>query len=103
MRADGNAEECIPRPFEIGFGLFWVLECANIIPERGGGQEGVSPMAAYMGCDDTVAVANKKGWYDTKDLRWEALIDRRKSVQHKADVRVYCVGRILDLRNPGQI
>jgi hypothetical protein len=80
-----------------------MLECANVTPERGGGQEGVSPMAAYMSCDDTVAVASKEGWYDTKDLQWEAPVDRRKSVQHKADVGMYSVGHDLDLRNLGRI
>jgi hypothetical protein len=60
-------------------------------------------MAAYMSCNDTVTVANKEGWYDTKDLQWEAPVDRRKYVQHKAYVRMYSAGHDLDLRNLGRI
>ena len=80
-----------------------MLECANVTPERGSGQKSVSPMAADMSYDDTVAVANKERWDDTKNLQWEASVDERKSVQHKADARVYFVGHDLNLRNLGRI
>lgn len=79
-------------------GLFWIIEGGDGVPERGGGQESVSPMTAHMGCDNPIAAVKKEGWYHGKGLWWEA-IDRRKPVQGEEDGGVHSASVLLDLRD----
>ena len=78
-------------------------ECTNTIPERRGGQECVSPMAAHVGCEYTIAVPNEEGRDDTKDFWGKASVDEYEPVQCKPDACVHSVGYIFDLRNLGKI
>ena len=80
-----------------------MFERADTGPERGGGQEGIPPMATHVGCDYTIAVLNEEGRDDTENFWRKALVDGREAVQSKADVCVYSVGHIFDLRNLGRI
>ena len=50
-----------------------------------------------------IAVASQERWYDTEDLWWKASVDGSESVQRKADVCMYSVSYILDLKNLGWV
>jgi len=78
-------------------------ECTDTIPERGGGQKCVSPMATHLGCDYTIAVPNEEGRDDTEDFWRKTSVDGCEPVQSKADVCVHSVSHTLDLGNLGQI
>jgi len=54
-------------------------------------------------CDDTIAVANKEGWDNSKDFWWKVSVDRSKPIQCKADLGAYSVSCILNLRDLGPI
>ena len=58
-------------------------------------------MATHMSRDDAIAVVNEEGWYDSENFWWKESADRKKSVQHRADVCVYSVSYVLDLSDLG--
>ena len=93
---DREIEGDIPRPFEMCSGLVWTVESDHSIPERGGRQEGMCPMAAHVSYNHTITVANKERWHHAGGLRWKTLVDGRKPVQDEVNGRVHSLSVLLN-------
>jgi hypothetical protein len=59
--------------------------------------------ATYVRYGETIAVENKGGRCETKDFHLEASVCGRKSIQYRANARMYSVSHIPNLRNLGEI